>query len=152
MAGGVIGIVGFVLSPLSWWNDLFVNVPLAVGFGWIISLAWKPAFEPAVVVGYWITNALGLILLHHGARAVVAALPPPPYTRRALLKDCGVSFAYTAVIVALVQFGVLKPVSDYLKSGSSSDSPKPRRPKRPQRPCRSHDGSGASAQPRRAPC
>lgn len=34
-----IAVVGFVLSPLSWWNDLFVNIPLAylfaVPFGFI---------------------------------------------------------------------------------------------------------------------
>ena len=28
--GGLLGFIGFLLSPLSWWNDLFVNVPLAV--------------------------------------------------------------------------------------------------------------------------
>ena len=33
-----------------------VNVPLAVGFAWVISLAYKPAFEAAVIVGYWLTN------------------------------------------------------------------------------------------------
>ena len=33
MSGGVMAFIGFMLSPLSWWNDLFVNVPLAVGFG-----------------------------------------------------------------------------------------------------------------------
>ena len=28
-----------MLSPLSWWNDLFVNVPLALVFAWLVSLA-----------------------------------------------------------------------------------------------------------------
>jgi hypothetical protein len=36
--GGVLGFIGFMLSPLSWWNDLFVNVPLAPAFAWTISL------------------------------------------------------------------------------------------------------------------
>jgi len=25
--GGIIVFIGFMLSPLPWWNDLFVNVP-----------------------------------------------------------------------------------------------------------------------------
>jgi len=28
-------MIGFMLSPLSWWNDAFVNIPLAIGFGWL---------------------------------------------------------------------------------------------------------------------
>ena len=61
--GGLIGFIGFLLSPLSWWNDLIINVPLAVGFAWLVSLVYKPAFEVAVIVGYWLTNVLGFVLL-----------------------------------------------------------------------------------------
>ena len=45
-----------MLSPLSWWNDLFVNVPLALAFAWIVSFFYKPAFEICVIVGYWLSN------------------------------------------------------------------------------------------------
>jgi hypothetical protein len=39
--GGVLALVGYMLSPLSWWNDLFVNVPLALGFAWLIGWFYK---------------------------------------------------------------------------------------------------------------
>src|SRR5262245_28764890 len=84
--GGLLAIIGFMLSPLSWWNDLFVNVPLAVGFGWLIGLIHEPAFRPAVIVGYWLTNVLGFVLLHKGARQALVADVPKPYSRRDLLK------------------------------------------------------------------
>jgi hypothetical protein len=29
IVGAVVAALGFVLSPLSWWNDLFVNIPIA---------------------------------------------------------------------------------------------------------------------------
>jgi len=29
---GTLGVAGFILSPLSWWNDVIVNFPLAYGF------------------------------------------------------------------------------------------------------------------------
>jgi hypothetical protein len=38
-----------MLSPLSWWNDLFVNLPLALVFAWLVGLFYKPAFEIAWV-------------------------------------------------------------------------------------------------------
>jgi hypothetical protein len=56
VAGGVLAMVGFMLSPLSWWNDLFVNVPIAIGLAWLASLVYKPAFATALLLGYWLTN------------------------------------------------------------------------------------------------
>src|SRR5258707_12749039 len=97
MTGGVLVFVGFMLSPLSWWNDLFVNIPLALAFAWVVSLAYKPAFTSAAVVGYWITNILGFILLHKGAQQLVAS-QPRRYRRRDLLRDVVVSLAYTGLI------------------------------------------------------
>src|SRR5436190_19249189 len=88
--GGVVGLIGFILSPLSWWNDLFVNVPLAMGFGWLVSLPYPPAFGPGVIVGYWLTNVIGLILLHQGARKTLGNKPPGPYTRRDLSRDMAI--------------------------------------------------------------
>jgi len=110
--GGVLVFIGFVLSPLSWWNDLFVNVPLAVGFAWVVSLIYKPAFMAAAIVGYWLTNVLGFVLMHKGAQKILTK-EDKPYTARSFTIDLLVSLAYTALIVALVQFGVLKPVADY---------------------------------------
>ena len=62
--GSFVALVGYMLSPLSWWNDLFVNVPLALVFAWLVSAFYKPAFTSSLVVGYWLTNVIGFILLH----------------------------------------------------------------------------------------
>ena len=105
--------IGYMLSPLSWWNDLFVNVPLAVAFGWIFSFFYKPAFGPCVVVGYWLTNVLGFVLMQKGAQQALAK-EQRKYTRRDLLKDLGISLLYTLLIVELIKLGVLKPLDSYL--------------------------------------
>ena len=112
--GGLLGFIGFMLSPLSWWNDLFVNVPLAVGFAWLVSLVYKPAFIAAAIVGYWLTNVLGFVLLHKGAQKAFTE-GDKPYTRRRLVRDLLISLLYTLLIVALVKLGVRKPVTDYFK-------------------------------------
>src|ERR1041384_6694745 len=104
ITGGLIAVVGFMLSPLSWWNDLFVNVPLAVGFAWMVSLFWRPAFTTAAVIGYWLTNIVGLVLMHKGTRQALAKEEPKPYSRRDLWRDIGISLLYTAFIVVLIRF------------------------------------------------
>src|SRR5262249_25940459 len=103
-----------MLSPLSWWNDLFVNVPLAVAFAWVISLFYKPAFMASAVLGYWLTNVLGFILLHKGFQQVIQE-SKTGYSRRDLLRDVAVSLFYTALIVILAQLGILKPIATYFK-------------------------------------
>src|SRR2546421_12950706 len=91
--GGMLATIGFILSPLSWWNDLFVNVPLAVAFAWIVSLFDKAAFEWSLIVGYWLTNIAGLILMHKGAQKLLTG-KGRGYFRRDLLRHLGISLPY----------------------------------------------------------
>jgi len=109
------GFIGFMLSPLSWWNDLFVNVPLAIGFGWLVSLCYRPAFEPAVVIGYWLTNVLGFVLMQKGAQKLLTDQPSKPYSRHDLIKDIVVSLLYTLLILLLVKLKFIQPITDYFK-------------------------------------
>src|SRR5215475_8182894 len=73
--GGVLGFIGFMLSPLSWWNDAFVNLPLALAFAWIVGLVYRPAFSAALIIGYWLTNVLGLVLLQKGGSKLISDQP-----------------------------------------------------------------------------
>jgi hypothetical protein len=113
VGGGLVAFIGYMLSPLSWWNDMFVNVPLALAFAWLVSLFWKSAFGAAWVLGYWATNVAGFILMHKGAEQALSKTPRG-YSRWALARDIGISLLYTGVIVALVKFGVLKPIGSYI--------------------------------------
>ena len=114
VTGGILAAIGFMLSPLSWWNDLFVNVPLALVFAWAVSYFYKPAFEWCVIVGYWLTNVLGLVLMQKGGERVFSKADKP-YSRRALLRDLGISLLYTGLIVLLLKCGVLKPIQHYFE-------------------------------------
>lgn len=113
LAGGALAVIGFLLSPLSWWNDLIVNVPLALVFAWVVSWFWPAAFTASFILGYWLTNVLGLVLMQKGAQQA-ASEKSEPYTRRQLLRDLAISLGYTLLIVLLVKSGVLKPLPDYL--------------------------------------
>lgn len=111
-----MAVAGFMLSPLSWWNDLFVNVPLAIAFAWVVSLFYRTAFDACVVLGYWLTNVLGFVMMHKGAQKILTD-SERKYSWRDLLRDVGVSLLYTALIVALIKFGVLKPIQSYFSKG-----------------------------------
>jgi hypothetical protein len=120
ISGGILGMIGFMLSPLSWWNDAFVNIPLALAFAWLVSgcvgANWRePVFQVSVVVGYWLTNVLGFVLMHKGARWLRSP-EEKTETKRELVKDIWISLAYTVLIVALVKYGVLKPIAGYFQN------------------------------------
>ncbi len=111
--GSLLALIGFLLSPLSWWNDAFVNLPLAVAFGWVVSSFYPPAFGASVIVGYWLTNLLGFILLHKGGQQMLRDEKAPPPPRQALARDLVVSLVYTALIVILVRLKVIQPLGGY---------------------------------------
>src|SRR5215467_2840906 len=111
VTGGILAVVGFMLSPLSWWNDLFVNVPLALAFAWVISLFYKPAFEASWIIGYWLTNVLGFFLMHKGAQKMLAE-KEKKYNARDLLRDIGISLLYTLLIIALLKLKIVKPIEN----------------------------------------
>ncbi len=110
--GGFLAVVGFMLSPLSWWNDAFVNLPLALAFAWLISLFYPRAFTASAVLGYWLTNVVGFVLMHKGAQQMLSE-KERKYSWRELLRDLGISLLYTGLILALVKLGVLKPIQHY---------------------------------------
>lgn len=101
----ILVTVGYILSPLSWWNDPFVNIPIAYLFGLLFGSISPRLFWPAMVVGYWLTNIAGLSLLSAGSIGLAAGKRSP---RRKWILNLAVSAAYTAVILVLIHFNVLR--------------------------------------------
>ena len=112
--GGVLVTIGYLLSPLSWWNDIFINIPLAFGFGFLFGLISKKLFLPMMILGYWITNVLGFIMLHHGLKTMVSK-KDDKYARKVLIKDIIISIIYTLIVILLIKIGWLKFPLDYFK-------------------------------------
>jgi hypothetical protein len=112
--GALVAVIGFMLSPLSWWNDLFVNVPLALAFAWLISWFWAGAFTACFVLGYWLTNVLGLVLLQRGAEMALSK-HWKPYGKKQIARDLVTALLYTALILFLVKLHILTPLHDYFR-------------------------------------
>jgi hypothetical protein len=113
VSGGILAFIGFMLSPLSWWNDAFVNLPLAYVFACVVAWFHPRAFAASLVLGYWLTNVLGFVLLHKGGAKILTD-KDKPYSWKSLARDVAVSLLYTLFIVFLVQRGILQPVENYL--------------------------------------
>jgi len=105
--GGILTFMGLILSPLTWWNDLVVNIPIAYGVGWLFSQISESLFLPSMIAGYWFTNILGLFLLHKGV-ATMASKKEIRYGLKDLAKDMAIALAYTTLIVVLVLLGILR--------------------------------------------
>lgn len=56
-----------MLSPFTWWNDAFVNLPLAYIIAGLFNKLLSGRFLPAFLTAYWLTNLLGIILMYIGA-------------------------------------------------------------------------------------
>jgi len=102
---GLVGVVGFILSPLSWWNDMLVNFPLSYVFALPFGLIDKHLFLPMFIAGYWATNVLGLVMMHVGIDGV---LKKSKVSTNDLKKTIILSIIYSAVIGMLVIKGIIK--------------------------------------------
>ncbi len=109
---GILFVVGYILSPLSWWNDLFINIPLAYMFALLFGIFSKKLFSPMMIVGYWMTNIIGFVMMHYGVENFVSK-DEKNYTRKKLIKDVIISIVYTGIIVFFVLMGWLKFPAEY---------------------------------------
>jgi hypothetical protein len=106
----VLATVGYILSPLSWWNDLFVNVPLSYAFSYPFTLISEKLFLPTFILGYWLSNLLGFLLLHRGVAGLLARDKPSMGIRGSIV----VALVYTVIIVSMVWLGWIPEPSELL--------------------------------------
>ena len=103
--------VGYILSPLSWWNDPFINVPISYAFSYPFTLIDKQFFLPTFILGYWLSNLLGLLMLHRGFTGLLSKKKPST----SMLRGFMIALAYTLVIVLLVRQGWIPTPTDFLQ-------------------------------------
>ena len=90
--GALYVLTGYVLSPLSWWNDLYVNVPIAYLFSIPFTLIRESLFMPAFIVGYWLSNLVGLLLFDRGCT---------------LLKGCEASLSWRRAVITTTLYSLI---------------------------------------------
>ena len=114
LKGGILVFIGYILSPLSWWNDPFINIPISYFFASISGFISEKLFTPTLIAVYWMTNILGFVLLHKGATSVISK-PEKQYIKNDFYKDIVISVFYTFLIVILIYTGIIKKPAQLFK-------------------------------------
>ena len=104
---------GFILSPLSWWNDAVVNVPLAYLFSLPFSLMSDQLFLPSFLLGYLLSNLLGFLMMYWGGEGLLRHQRPTMSIKRSLL----VSVVYLLILIVLVLLGWIPSPNEIVAKG-----------------------------------
>lgn len=105
--GGFIFVLGYLLSPLCWWNDLLFNLPIAYFFGYLCSLLSPKLLVPCSIIGYWLSNIVGILLMQMGSADVFQKEPKERNLKKELLTGLVSSTVFTLVIILLIQLKIL---------------------------------------------
>ncbi|MUG96810.1 hypothetical protein F7734_32505 [Scytonema sp. UIC 10036] len=106
--GGLFFALGYLLSPLCWWNDLIFNLPIAYGFGYLCSLFSPKLLIPCSIAGYWLSNVVGILLMQRGALDVFQNQPTERNLRKELFTGVVTSTIFTVVILTLIHLKILE--------------------------------------------
>ncbi len=90
---GTVFIAGYLLSPLSWWNDLFINVPIAYAFARLLCIFLGDTFFALMFsLGYTLSNIAGILLIK---------LSVSRY-RGTIIRDLGLSIIYSVIAYIVI--------------------------------------------------
>jgi hypothetical protein len=109
LTNGSLIAIGYLLSPLCWWNDLFFNLPIAYVFGKLCGLISQSFFVAGAIAGYWLSNIVGILLMQFGTLAFLKkqSEPQPHNLKKELLMGFVSSTIYTLAILVLIHFKIL---------------------------------------------
>jgi hypothetical protein len=100
-------ILGYLLSPVCWWNDLVFNLPVAYCFGYLCRLVWSDSLIPGTIVGYWLSNIIGILMMQFGLVDILPKSSEDRSLKKDLITGLISSTAYTVLIMALLQLNIL---------------------------------------------
>jgi len=101
---GFLFLIGFILSPLSWWNDILVNIPLAYALAIPFGKISKEIFPFAFVFMYLLTNVVGMVIMR---RSALFLKGKKKYTKKQSKMDVVIIIIFTILIFILVKVGVI---------------------------------------------
>ncbi len=107
---GFIFFIGWVLSPFTWWNDAFVNIPLSYLAANILFYTVHLNFKWLVVGTYWFTNILGLFFMYLSGKSIFAASKDKA---RTFFMTAGFFIIYSAIMFYLGRHGKLLPLGSF---------------------------------------
>jgi hypothetical protein len=105
IAGCLVAFIGWLLSPATWWNDAFINIPIAWFFASILEGIFPGSFKFSIFIFYWLTNFLGVVLVGIGSSLVLNKKGAQFWVLSLLITT-----AYTVLMGILMFFNILRPI------------------------------------------
>ena len=99
--------IGWLLSPLSFWNDTFVNIPISYLCASLVIRFIKMDFLFLVLIFYWISNVFGILMMCSSGKSI---MPDKSNRFRALATFLITVAIYSVIIIILNRAGILKPI------------------------------------------
>jgi hypothetical protein len=99
--------IGWMLSPLTFWNDVFVNIPIAY---LCASLALKfihADFLFLALIFYWLSNGFGIMIMYFSGKSI---MQDKGNRLKALVSLLITVVIYSIIIIILNRIGILKPI------------------------------------------
>ena len=102
-----IFFIGWLLSPLTFWNDAFVNIPISYFCALLAIRFIKADFLHLVLIFYWLSNIFGIIMMYASGKSI---LQDKSNRLRALTNLLITVVIYSAIIIIINKIGILKPI------------------------------------------
>ncbi|OGW94974.1 MAG: hypothetical protein A3K16_02515 [Omnitrophica bacterium RIFCSPLOWO2_01_FULL_45_24] len=102
-----IFFIGWMLSPLTFWNDAFVNIPIAYLCAVLLAKVIKADFLFLTLAFYWLSNVFGVLMMYFSGKSIMQDKRNRLNALRTLLITVA---AYSILIIILNRIGILKPI------------------------------------------
>jgi hypothetical protein len=99
--------IGWMLSPLTVWNDVFVNIPIAYLCASLAIKFIRADFLFLVLIFYWLSNGFGILMMYTSGRSMMR---DKIGRLRSLVTLLITVVIYSIIIVVLNRTGILKPI------------------------------------------
>ena len=96
-----------MLSPLTFWNDVFVNIPISYLCASFTIRFIHADFLFLVLIFYWISNGIGILMMYLSGKSI---MQDKISRLRSLVTLLITIVIYSAIIIILNRTGILKPI------------------------------------------
>jgi len=102
-----IFFIGWLLSPLTFWNDVFINIPIAYLCASLAIRFIRADFLLLVLIFYWLSNGFGVLMMCLSGKSI---MQDKSNRLRSLVTFLITVMIYSVIIIILNRTGILKPI------------------------------------------
>jgi len=106
LKGGTLFTIGYLLSPVSLWDDLFVNVPISYVLALVVKHFSPSAFLPSLIIIYCLTNFIGFLCMRKGIKHMKQM--KGGNVKNEVIKDVAFSIICSIGMIGLVKLNILQ--------------------------------------------